>query len=72
MKCPLRLRPQKRPLGEATFGVPEFIEDFDLCIEEDCGWWDKEKKCCAITHLSGIKESLLAFISEKNKKGGTQ
>jgi len=23
MKCPLRLRLQKRPLGEAAFGVPE-------------------------------------------------
>jgi len=32
MKCPLRLRTQKRPLGEAAFGVPERVEDFNFSI----------------------------------------
>ncbi|MCM8833322.1 MAG: hypothetical protein NC816_05330 [Candidatus Omnitrophica bacterium] len=58
MKCPLRLRTQKRPLGEAAFGVPEQIEDFDFCIEESCAWWDLKNKCCIITHLIYIEEKL--------------
>ena len=65
MKCPLRIRPQKRPLGEATFGVPEFIEDFDICLEDGCAWWDVDKKCCVIIHLSAIKESLSLLTAEK-------
>ncbi|MCM8830305.1 MAG: hypothetical protein NC824_04835 [Candidatus Omnitrophica bacterium] len=67
MKCPLRLRAQKRPLGEATFGVPEFIDDFDLCIEETCAWYDIDKKCCVILHLSNIKESLTLLTADKKQ-----
>ncbi|MCX8081875.1 MAG: hypothetical protein N3D17_00500 [bacterium] len=67
MKCPLRLRPQKRPLGEATFGVPEFIEDFDLCLEENCAWWDMDKKCCAVIHLCAIKENLTVLAEDKKQ-----
>lgn len=58
MKCPLRLRLQKRPLGEAAFGVPEQIEDFDFCIAEDCAWWDKKNQSCIMVHLISIDEKL--------------
>jgi hypothetical protein len=65
MKCPLRLRAQKRPLGEATFGVPEFIDDFDLCIEEGCAWWNAKNNCCIIMCLSEIKDGAFALTAEK-------
>ena len=64
MKCPLRLRTQKRPLGEAAFGVPEQVEDFDMCIEDNCAWWDEKNKCCIIVHIGVIKEKL-EMIKEK-------
>jgi len=68
MMCPLRLKSQKRPLGEATFGVPEFTEDFDLCLEDHCSWWDVNKKCCAVLHLSSIQESLTALAASKKEQ----
>jgi len=58
MKCPLRLRLQKRPLGESTFGVPEQVEDFDFCIEEECSWWDKKNKECVMLHIVSLDEKL--------------
>ena len=65
MMCPLRLKSQKRPLGEATFGVPEFVEDFDMCIKDHCTWWDDKKQCCIISHLSSIQESLEILAGSK-------
>jgi hypothetical protein len=65
MQCPLRLKSQKRPLGEATFGVPEFVEDFDICIKENCSWWDDNKKSCVMSHLGSIQESLAALAASK-------
>jgi len=62
MKCPLRLRMQKRPLGEAAFGVPERVEDFDFCLEKECAWWDEKNHCCVIAHLISIDEKLTALI----------
>lgn len=67
MKCPLRLRMQKRPLGEAAFGVPEQVEDFDFCIEEQCAWWDEKSNCCIIKHFLSIDEKLTLLI-EKGEK----
>jgi hypothetical protein len=64
MKCPLRLRLQKRPLGEAAFGVPEQVEDFDLCIEENCAWWDEKNKGCIMKHIISIDEKL-EILKEK-------
>lgn len=64
MKCPLRLRMQKRPLGEAAFGVPEQVEDFDYCIQEDCAWWDNKKQSCIMSHLISIDEKL-EILKEK-------
>lgn len=64
MKCPLRLRTQKRPLGQAAFGVPEQVEDFDFCIEEECAWWDGKNRKCIITHLIAIDEKL-ELLKEK-------
>lgn len=58
MKCPLRLRTQKRPLGEAAFGVPEQVEDFDFCIEDNCAWWDEKSKMCIVKYLVLINEKL--------------
>jgi len=65
--CPLRLKSQKRPLGEATFGVPEFIEDFDVCIADHCSWWDTKKECCVMVHLGAIQESLTALTESKKE-----
>ena len=65
MKCPLRLRLQKRPLGEASFGVPEQVEDFDFCIQEECAWWDRENNCCVISHIISIDEKLKLLIQDK-------
>ena len=69
MKCPLRLRLQKRPLGEAAFGVPEQVEDFDFCIQEECAWWDEKNKRCAIFYLVDLNEKL-GLIVENLKTGG--
>ncbi|MCK9266441.1 hypothetical protein M0P98_06130 [bacterium] len=54
MKCPLRLKTQKRPLGEAAFGVPEQVEDFDNCILTDCAWWDEKREKCIICRLGEL------------------
>lgn len=67
MQCPLRLKSQKRPLGEATFGVPEFIEDFDTCIKDSCAWWDNKNECCIISHLGAIQEYLSGLMASKNQ-----
>jgi len=64
MKCPLRLRMQKRPLGEAAFGVPEQVEDFDFCLEKECAWWDEKNNCCVIAHIISIDEKLTT-LNEK-------
>lgn len=58
---------QKRPLGEAAFGVPEQVEDFDFCLQGECAWWDEKNSCCVIFHLVSINEKLTAFLS---KEGG--
>jgi len=67
VQCPLRLKSQKRPLGEATFGVPEFIDDFDACIAEHCSWWDSKAECCVIAHLGNIRESLAMLTADKTQ-----
>jgi hypothetical protein len=64
MKCPLRLRLQKRPLGEAAFGVPEQVEDFDMCIEESCAWWDEKNKGCIMKRIVLVDEKL-EMLKEK-------
>ncbi len=58
MKCPLRLKVQKRPLGEAAFGVPESAQDFDNCIHAECSWWETEKERCIITRIDDIADKL--------------
>jgi len=65
MKCPLRLRMQKRPLGESAFGVPEQIEDFDFCLEKECAWWDEENNSCILYHLIEIDEKLTILIERR-------
>ncbi len=67
VQCPLRLKSQKRPLGEATFGVPEFIDDFDACIADHCSWWDSKAECCVIAHLGTIRETLAILTSDKKQ-----
>jgi len=56
MKCPLRLKTQKRPLGEAAFGVPDQVQDFDYCIEAGCSWWDAKTGKCFICRIAEILE----------------
>ncbi len=64
MRCPLRLKHQKRPLGTAAFGVPEQVEDFDSCLFEECAWWNSESKDCAIKHPFGSLESKIERLIE--------
>lgn len=58
MKCPLRLKTQKRPLGEAAFGVPEQVQDFDACIEGGCAWWDEKRGICVICRIGELVDKL--------------
>jgi len=69
VKCPLRLRLQKRPIGEAAFGVPSQVQDFDFCIEEECAWWDAKNKKCAIFHIVELNEKLDLVVGSLKKEG---
>jgi len=67
MKCPLRLKTQKRTLGEAAFGVPDQVQDFDLCIEDGCAWWDAKKGKCIISRIGELIAERLEEMSAEKK-----
>jgi hypothetical protein len=31
---------------------------YSECIKNQCAWWDEEKQCCAILHLSSLRQHL--------------
>lgn len=39
------------------------------CEKENCEWWDKESKCCAIKHIRCIDclVDAICLLSNKNK-----
>ena len=51
MKCPLRMRHQKRPLGESASGAPEYTQDFDVCLEDGCAWWSEKAQKCVVASM---------------------
>lgn len=38
--------------------VMALTSTYGECIENQCAWWDKEKNCCAILHLSALRHHL--------------
>ena len=44
----MRMRQQKRPLGESASGAPEYTQDFDVCLEDGCAWWSEKDKECVV------------------------
>lgn len=45
--CPLRL-----VTSDPSGCNPENTHTFELCYEEECGWWDKADECCAMLSIN--------------------
>lgn len=58
----MRLVKQKRGLGTAAFGVPDQVEDFNECVQEECAWWYQESKECVVKHALGKVENLVKLL----------
>lgn len=63
MKCPLLTA------GNLERFPPE-NEEFLNCLKEECAWWDKKHKVCAIVVIAGSLKGILGANMAKGGRNG--